>query len=83
MTNTKFAAKEMKKHNVELKIVNNHFFDNELFFYYNGKVFQDVLALAIELGAKYCDLDSELWRKNVKFTFEGNEISAEEVFDER
>lgn len=32
MTNTKFAAKEMKKHNVELKIVNNHFFDNELLY---------------------------------------------------
>lgn len=71
-----------EKYKVELEIVNNHFFDNELFFYYNGKAFQDLFALAMELGAEYCDLDSKLWRENVVFMFEGNEVSVEEVFEE-
>lgn len=70
----------MKKYIVELFLINNHFHDNDVFAKFNGKVFDSLLSLAIEIGAEYADLDSECWN-NVIFIYDGEEIDREDAFD--
>lgn len=68
----------MKNLTVEMKIINNHFNDNDMVFVVDGKIFCCLAALAEYLGGEYLDLDSNLWR-SVKFVFNNRKISYDEV----
>lgn len=70
----------MKNLTVEMKIINNHFNDNNMVFVVDGKIFCCLTALAEHLGGEYLDLDNNLWR-SVKFVFNNREISYDEVLE--
>lgn len=70
----------MKELTVEMKIINNHFHDNDMAFVFDGKIFCCLTALAEHLGGEYRDLDSNLWR-SVKFVFNNRKISYDEVLE--
>ena len=65
---------------VELRIINNHFHDNDIVFVFDGKIFCHLTALADYLGGDYRDLDSILWR-SVKFMYNNRKISYDEVLE--
>lgn len=65
---------------VEMRIMNDHFHDNDVTFAYDGKIFFGITALAEYLGGDYMDLDSILWH-SIKFVFNNREISYDEVLD--
>lgn len=65
---------------VELRIINNHFRDNDMVFMFEGKIFCCLTALAAHLGGEYLDLDNILWR-SVKFVFNNRKISYDEVLE--
>ena len=65
---------------VELRIINNHFYDNTTVFVFDGKTFCCLTALAEHLGGDYLDLDSILWR-SVKFVINNRKISYDEVLE--
>lgn len=65
---------------VELRIINDHFHDNDVIFAYDGKIFCGITALAEHLGGDYTDLNSILWR-SITFVFNNREISYDEVLD--
>ena len=65
---------------VEMRIMNDHFHDNDTVFVFDGKIFCCLTALAEYLGGDYMDLDNILWYY-ITFVFNNREISYDEVLD--
>lgn len=65
---------------VELRIINNHFRDNDTVFVFDGKIFCSLTALGEYLGGDYMDLDSILWH-SINFVFNNRKISYDEVLE--
>lgn len=65
---------------INFVLVNNHFYDQQIFAKFNDVLYYSWYDLTTAMGAEYQDLASPLW-DNVTFIYEGVTINKEEAFD--